>query len=218
MNASGSDRLALANGLVVDGTGAPGRPATVVVAGERIEALLPPGETPPTGEVVDVVGKAVAPGFIDVHHHAHNEMEGGVLKIPHAENMLRQGVTTLVAGNCGGSPWPIGEHLQAARPLKLRTNYTTLVGHGTLRRLVRNANLDPRTPEGLAHMSRGLEQALDEGAVGMSSGQANASQEALPTAEVVELCRVLAPAVGCTRCTCATRAMGCLTASGRPSR
>ncbi len=191
MRSAGDEPLILTNGTVVDGTGAPGRPATVVVAEGRVEALLPPGEAPAAGEVVDVAGKVVAPGFIDVHHHAHNEMEGGVLKIPYAENMLRQGVTTLVAGNCGGSPWPIGQHLQAARPLKLRTNYTTLVGHGTLRRRARDANLDPRTPKGLTHMSRNLKQALDEGAVGMSSGQANASQEALPTAEVVELCRVL---------------------------
>jgi len=185
-------RLVLMNGLLVDGTGTPGQPGTVVVADGRIESILAPTDTLPPGEVVDVGGRVIAPGFIDVHHHAHNEMEGGILHIPYAENMLRQGVTTLVAGNCGGSPWPIGEHLEQARGLELRTNYALLVGHGTLRGRARKAGLDPRAPDGLAHMKRELEQALDEGAVGMSSGQAKAAQEALPTEEVIALCKVLA--------------------------
>ena len=192
MSSTQSDRLVLQGGLLVDGTGAPGRAATLVVARGRIEGILAPGEAPPVAQVVDVGGLVVAPGFVDLHHHAHNEMEGGVLVIPQAENMLRQGVTTLVAGNCGGSPWPIGEHLRQARRLPLRTNYALLVGHGVLRRRAREAGLDPRTPGGLEHMSWDLERALEEGAVGMSSGQANASQEALPTEELVALCRVLA--------------------------
>lgn len=192
MSASESTRLILRGGIVIDGTGAPPRPGTVVVADGRVERILPPEDAAPPGEVVDVVGQALAPGFIDVHHHAHNEMEGGILHIPHADNMLRQGVTTLVAGNCGSSPWPIAEHLKKAGELDFRTNYALLVGHGVLRRRARDASLDPRTPEGQAHMIRDLEQALDEGAVGMSSGQANASQETLPTEEVVALCKVLA--------------------------
>jgi len=189
---SSETRLVLRGGVIVDGTGEPGRPGSVVIAGGRIESILTPEQTAPPAEVVDVGGRTIAPGFIDVHHHAHNEMEGGVLHIPQAENMLRQGVTTLVAGNCGGSPWPIGEHLTKARELKLRTNYALLVGHSVLRRRARDADLDPRTGEGQEHMTRDLKQALDEGAVGMSSGQANASQDALPTAEVVALCKVLA--------------------------
>lgn len=192
MNASESTRLILIGGIIIDGTGASARPGTVVVADGRVERILSPEDAAPPGEVVDVVGRALAPGFIDVHHHAHNEMEGGILHIPHADNMLRQGVTTLVAGNCGSSPWPIAEHLNKGGELNLRTNYALLVGHGVLRRRARDAGLDPRTPEGQAHMIRDLEQALDEGAVGMSSGQANASQETLPTEEVVALCRALA--------------------------
>lgn len=192
MTSGASRRLVLKGGLIVDGTGAPGRPGTVLVADGRIEGILGPQEAPPDGEVVEAEGLVVAPGFIDLHHHAHNEMEGGILAIPQAENMLRQGVTTLVAGNCGSSPWPIGEHLEKARQLPLRTNYALLVGHNVLRRRAREAGLDPRTPEGLEHMSRELALALDEGAAGMSSGQANASQEALPTEEVIGLARVLA--------------------------
>ena len=192
MSGPESTRVILRGGIVIDGTGASARPGTVVAADGRVEHILPPEGAAPPGEVVDVSGRVLTPGFIDVHHHAHNEMEGGILHIPYADNMLRQGVTTLVAGNCGGSPWPIAEHLQKARQLDLRTNYALLVGHGVLRRRAREAGLDPRTPEGQAHMIRDLEQALDEGAVGMSSGQANASQEALPTEEVVALCKVLA--------------------------
>jgi N-acyl-D-aspartate/D-glutamate deacylase len=181
----------LKGGTIVDGTGAPPQAATVVVANGRVERVLGPTAPAPTGEVVDVGGRVVAPGFIDVHNHADDEMEGGILHIPYADNMLRQGVTTIVAGNCGGSPWPIGEHLAKAKALHLATNYALLVGHGTLRQRVRQAGLDLRTRDGLVHMGRELVQALDEGALGMSSGQANASQEDLPTGEVVALAKVL---------------------------
>jgi N-acyl-D-aspartate/D-glutamate deacylase len=182
----------LKGGSIVDGTGAPPRPATVVVTNGRVEAVLGPTVAPPAGDVVEVGGRVVAPGFIDVHNHAHDEMEGGILHIPYADNMLRQGVTTIVAGNCGGSPWPIGDHLTKAKALHLATNYALLVGHGTLRQRARQAGLDLHTRDGLVHMGRELVQALDEGAVGMSSGQANASQQDLPTAEVVALAKVLA--------------------------
>jgi len=192
MNPDPSPALVLANGIIVDGTGAPGHPGSVVVEGGQISRLIPAGGELPPGEVVDVDGQVIAPGFIDVHHHAHNEMEGGVLHVPYADNMLRQGVTTLVGGNCGSSPWPIGEHLEKAGQLHPRTNYALLVGHSVLRRRARDAGLDPRADEGIAHMKRDLEQALGEGAVGMSSGQANAGQDQLPTAEVIELCKVLA--------------------------
>jgi len=184
-------RIVLKGGTIVDGTGAPPRAGTVVVGDGRVEAVLGATLAPRAGEVVDVTGRVVAPGFIDVHNHAHDEMEGGILRIPYADNMLRQGVTTIVAGNCGGSPWPIGEHLEKAKTLRLATNYALLVGHGTLRRRVRESGLDLHTRDGLVHMGRELVQALDEGALGMSSGQANASQQDLPTEEVVALAKVL---------------------------
>lgn len=95
-------------GQFIDGTGATARRADVGVRGDRIAAVgeLADAEA---GHRIDASGLVVCPGFVDIHNHAHAEAEGGITTMPQADNMVRQGVTTLVAGNCGGSRWPIDE-------------------------------------------------------------------------------------------------------------
>ncbi|MEW6750504.1 MAG: amidohydrolase family protein [Candidatus Latescibacterota bacterium] len=117
--------LILENGTVVDGTGTPGRRQDVGISGECIAAL---GDLrgAQAARRVDVGGRIVAPGFIDVHTHHNDEMDGGIENIPSADNYLRQGVTTCVGGNCGGTAFPIGPHLERVSRLQIRSNYAAL--------------------------------------------------------------------------------------------
>jgi len=89
-------------GTVVDGSGAPGRPADVAIAGDRVVAVEP---LPAAGaaRVIDATGLAVAPGFIDMHSHADFVLPG----LPTADSKVHQGFTLEVVGNCGASPAPL---------------------------------------------------------------------------------------------------------------
>lgn len=161
--------LLITGGTIVDGSGAAGRPGDLGVIGDHIEALGDlTGATAP--RTIDARGLIVAPGFVDPHNHANNESSRGILNIPTAENQVRQGVTTLVVGNCGGCSWPIAEHLEAVEKAPIRQNYATLVGMGTLRGQAVQEGGRPATLDELAHMQRLAVRAMDEGALGMSTG------------------------------------------------
>ena len=99
--------LVIENGLVVDGTGTPGKRADVGIAGTRIVATgdLKAAET---GRRLDATGCIVAPGFIDIHNHSDLVL----LADGRAESMIRQGVTTQVTGNCGLTPAPVHDAIR----------------------------------------------------------------------------------------------------------
>src|SRR5688572_32066253 len=97
--------LLIVNATLVDGTGAPGRPAAVAVRDDTIVAvgdLAPHGDLDPAdaGRLIDGAGLVLAPGFIDMHTHS----DWTLLVDPTADSAVRQGVTTQVVGNCGTSP------------------------------------------------------------------------------------------------------------------
>ncbi|MFC6162888.1 N-acyl-D-amino-acid deacylase family protein [Kribbella jiaozuonensis] len=180
-------RVAITGGLIADGTGAEPTPGTVLVEDDRITAVLPPDAVPSGAEGIDATGNIVAPGFIDLHSHADFSLRTS----PAAESQLAQGVTTLVAGNCGWSPYPITDlaTLQAgtaflgakhdwswndlagfAATLEPAVNLALQVGHCTLRIAVMgNARRAPSTDE-LRQMQDLLRAAADQGAVGFSTG------------------------------------------------
>ncbi|TDO54003.1 N-acyl-D-amino-acid deacylase [Kribbella sp. VKM Ac-2571] len=180
-------RVAVTGGLIADGTGSELVPGTVLVEGERITALLPPGEPVADAEVIDATGNIVAPGFVDLHSHADFSLGAS----PAAESQLAQGVTTLVAGNCGWSPFPITdlETLRAgtafldplhdwswndlagfAATLQPAVNLALQVGHCTLRIAAMGSAKRPPSPEELRTMQDLLRAAADQGAVGFSTG------------------------------------------------
>lgn len=180
--------LILANGLVFDGTGAPGRRLDVGIAGEHVEVL---GDLAGVegARRLDVAGKVVAPGFIDLHTHHNNEMDGGIENIPGADNYLRQGVTTCVGGNCGGAAFPIGPHLERVARLEIRSNYAVLVGCNQ----ARNAVLQEERAATAAELSRMCDlvrEGFEDGAIGLSSGVAYTPF--LTTPELVAMSRVAA--------------------------
>ena len=153
------------NATVIDGTGSAGRQESVRLAGDRIQAI---GKLKPLAneQVIDATGLILAPGFIDMHNHS-DQLD----KELNASSQISQGITTILVGQDGGSQWPIGEYLAKRRAAPASLNLQTLVGHATIRKLVMGADYKRKaTPEEIARMAALVEQAMQEGAVGLSSG------------------------------------------------
>jgi len=175
----GQADLLLRGATVYDGTGAPPVQADVAVTGDRISGLGP-SLSPGGATVVDVSGLALAPGFIDTHSHS----ERALVVDPRAESKIRQGVTCEILGQDGGSvgPWRGGEDSEDERVRDVEglfaqyqkqgiaVNVASMIGAGTLRRVVMGNDDRPPTAEELERMVVLVEEARDGGACGVSSG------------------------------------------------
>ncbi len=187
--------LILEHGTVLDGTGRDGFPASVAIADGRIAAVGVLYDAS-TARRIDCTGQVIAPGFIDMHSHS----DWVIPQPDHAEvlaPLLEQGITTVVGGNCGCSPAPylpgnqallplvgrmlhdhdldygwsgMGSFLAALERRGLALNVAQLVGHGTVRAAVKGAEPGPATPGEVAAMADLVRGALDEGAIGLSTG------------------------------------------------
>src|SRR5688500_6256826 len=156
--------LLIAGGTLIDGSGSPGRRADVAVKDGRIAALGRIARQD-AREVIDASGLIVAPGFIDVHTHADDLDEQ-----PLAENFVRMGVTSIVAGNCGTSALDVGEALASVSRSGAAVNFATLIGHNTVRTAVMGtANRLPTIPE-VNRMRSLVWRGMADGAVGFSTG------------------------------------------------
>jgi N-acyl-D-amino-acid deacylase len=156
----------IVNAQVADGTGTPLHSASVRVDGDRIVDVG--AFQPRAGEaVLDAKGLVLAPGFIDIHNHS----DDAIADQPLAESQIAQGITSIVLGLDGGSPWPIGPWLEARRANPAALNLAMMVGHATVRELVMKEDFrrTARADE-IAQMSRLVEQGMSEGAIGLSSG------------------------------------------------
>jgi N-acyl-D-amino-acid deacylase len=202
----------LRGGEVIDGSGGPRRRADVAIAGDRIAAVGIVDRAEGAREL-DVSGKIVAPGFIDVHTHD----DRALFATPDMAAKASQGVTTVVTGNCGISLAPLvlgdapppldllgdggdyqygrfADYLGAFDKTPSALNAACLVGHSTLR-VGAMASLDrPAKNTELARMCGRLQEALDAGAIGMSSGLAYAPAANAPAAEIEALAALLQPA------------------------
>lgn len=208
------------NGTIIDGTGKSAYKADVAIAGDRIARIGNNFGQAEAGQVIDATGLSVTPGFIDMHSHSDLTLfvQGG------AESSLYQGVTTEVIGNCGFSSYPV--HPKRARMLEayldgigydrsyrmpwkdfegyastlekrgIAVNAVSLVGHGSIRIAVMGFDARDATRSEKEQMGRLLQEALNQGAFGMSSGLVYPPGINSPSEELEELCAILAKADG----------------------
>lgn len=176
--------LVIRGGRLVDGTGNPAFYADVGVKDGRVTKIGRIPQAAPTE--IDAKGLIVTPGFIDVHTHAEE-----VAEQPKAENFLRMGVTTIVAGNCGGSALDVGKAFAEIEAKKVSINFATLIGHNTVRSKAMGGTFDrPPTAEELQQMKSLVERAMKDGAVGLSTGLIYLPGVFAKTEEIVELAKV----------------------------
>ncbi len=170
---------------IVDGAGSPWYRGDVAISGDRIAALGHlDGASAPT--VVDAHGLTLAPGFIDTHSHGIR----GIQSVPSAENLIRQGVTTIFEGPDGSSPLPLRPFLDKLGQTKINVNFGLLVGHGTVRQRVMGSENRLATPEELDRMKELVRQAMLDGAFGISTGLFYVPGNYASTEEVIELAKV----------------------------
>jgi dihydroorotase/N-acyl-D-amino-acid deacylase len=182
----------LEGGTVYSGDNQEGIVTDVGITGDRIAAIGDLDERQATLRL-DVSGLAVAPGFIDIHSHAvRSEPGDGIFRWPDAENLIRQGVTTVIGGPDGGSPLPITDTLTAIENSPASVNFGTFVGHGSIRGLVIGEEDRPPTDEELDLMRAQVRQAMESGAYGLSSGLIYLPGRFAETEEVIELAKVAA--------------------------
>src|ERR1700688_2401445 len=204
--------LIIRSALLLDGSGAAGTVGDLAVSDDRIVALGELG-TLKGGVEIDAAGKALAPGFIDVHTHD----DRALLSDPLMACKASQGVTTVIAGNCGVSLAPLtidrrppppldlvgekpehyfasfGAYLDALDAAPPALNAACQVGHSTLRLGAMDSLDRPASAGEIVTMRKHLEQSLEAGAIGLSTGLWYEPAAAAPTAELIELAKALQP-------------------------
>jgi N-acyl-D-amino-acid deacylase len=161
-----SPSTVIINAQVADGTGAPLRDLSVRISGDRIVTV---GNFKPNKDeqIIDAKGLVLAPGFIDIHNHSIEGLE----KDPLAETQIAQGITTVILGPDGDSPWPIAPWLDTRRKNPASLNLAVLVGHATVREQVLGKDYQrASTPAEIDKMIQLVNQGMHEGAIGLSSG------------------------------------------------
>ena len=179
--------IIIVNGSIVDGSGQESYEADIGIVNDRIVRIGDLSKSKSV-HIINAENLVVSPGFIDSHTHAIR----GIYDVPTAESSLLQGVTTLTDGNDGTSPFPIEEHYQKIENTEISPNWAVFVGQGTIRREV--MGLENRDPTGseLSKMKLMVKEAMEEGALGISTGLFYVPGSFSSTSEVIELSKVAA--------------------------
>jgi N-acyl-D-aspartate/D-glutamate deacylase len=146
-------------------------------------------------KVIDGKGLYVTPGFIDLHTHVDRGMYFAENRA--CLNYLRQGVTTVIVGQCGTSAWPIFEKAEGVMKVwseeGIGPNAALLVGHGSVRQIAMGMEEREPTTEELEKMKALVKEAMEQGAYGFSTGLVYQPGSFGNTDEVIELVKVIAP-------------------------
>jgi N-acyl-D-amino-acid deacylase len=181
--------LILHNGSVVDGSGSPAIKADIGITGDRI-VFVGSSKGKKAKREIDATGLVITPGFIDPHTHTAGDLSDP--KRSRNDAYLAQGVTTVATGNDGDSPAATGATLAKWNQQGIGTNAVLFIGQGTVRREVMGMADAKPTPEQLDRMKALVNTAMQEGAIGMSTGLYYAPGSFSSTEEVIELARVAA--------------------------
>ncbi len=203
--------VVIKGGQIFDGLGNKAYKADVGIKGDIIKdiGVIPSSKAK---AVIDAKNLAVCPGFIDVHDHSDVHL----LANPKAESSIRQGVTTLVSGNCGGSPFPVADEIYEEMKENLKEiyqvdltwtdingffsrleekgmalNYSTLVGQGAIRGAVMGFEDRPPSKNELEKMKLMVAENIEAGAIGLSTGLEYAPSGYAKADEIEELCKVV---------------------------
>ncbi len=179
--------IVIINGTIVDGTGDEPYKSDIGIINDQIIKIGDLSKLS-SRRIIDASNLIVSPGFIDSHTHAIR----GIFDVPTAESSLLQGVTTLTDGNDGTSPHPIDEHYQKIENTKISPNWAVFVGQGTIREEVMGLdNRDPTTEE-LSKMELLVQEAMEDGALGISTGLFYVPGSFSSTSEVIALSKIAA--------------------------
>jgi N-acyl-D-amino-acid deacylase len=189
--------VVIKNGRVIDGCGNPWFEADVALKNGRILKI---GKVKSASDkVIDAEGLIVAPGIIDLHNHSDTE----IFVNQKAESAIRQGITTMIVGNCGSSAAPqtkktenmdwqtYEEYLNKLEKHGTAVNFGGFVGHGRIRRVVMGMEARPATEHEIERMIALLKESLEGGAFGLSTGLEYAPGANATTEELIELAKVL---------------------------
>ena len=179
------DTLLIINAQLADGTGAPLVNGALRIHGNRIVSIgkLSPA---PGDRVIDARGLVLAPGFIDTHNHSLEGLDSD----PLAETQVAQGITTAIQGPDGESPWPIKDWIEARKQHPTALNLAVFAGHATIRGKVMGKDFKRvATPAEIETMAQLTWQAMNEGAIGLSSGLEYEVGSYSNTAELIAMAR-----------------------------
>jgi N-acyl-D-amino-acid deacylase len=185
---SGAKSRVIVGAIIVDGSGRKAFAGNVRIVGDQITNV---GKfiTKADEEIIHARGLAVAPGFIDIHNHS----ESALASEPSLASQVSQGITTLVVGPDGSSPWPIADFFAQRRARPAAVNVLTFVGHATIRLQVMGKDHNrAATDKEIADMAKLVDQGMREGAAGLSSGLEYDVGHPSTTEEVIELARAAA--------------------------
>jgi N-acyl-D-amino-acid deacylase len=183
-----SQSIIIKNANIIDGSGKSAFKGDVQIKGDKISKIAKSIKPKKDDVVIDANGKILSPGFIDIHNHS----ESGLMKEGTATNQVSQGITTILVGPDGGSPFPIDDYLANLQG-KIAPNVGAFIGHATLREQVMNNDYARKTtPEELAKMLVLMEQAMKDGAFGLSSGLEYDVGFSASTEELIALAKIAA--------------------------
>jgi N-acyl-D-amino-acid deacylase len=173
---------------IADGTGAALRLADVRFTGDIITEVG--AVTPHAGDqLIDGTGLVLAPGVIDAHNHSTEGLDTD----PDAVTQISQGITTLVVGQDGSSPFPLAAYIAKRRSAPSTVNVAVMVGHATLRRQVMGADFRrAATPAEVTQLEALVDREMRSGAFGLSSGLEYEVGSYASTEEVISMARAAA--------------------------